>query len=224
MQKTIFRLNKIYHFIFNEKIYKKLNFFWNNFPSRSVLIQKVIEYKKFESYLEIGCASNENFDKIIIKNKIGVDPNSGGTVKMKSDDFFFKNKLFFDLIFIDGLHTYEQVKKDINNSLNFLKEEGVIFVHDCLPRNIFEQAIPRCQFRWTGDVWKAFIEVRTNKNLDSCVCYADMGLGIIIKRKNSNLLKINLQDFSKMKFKDYFYNYKKYMNIISDKEIINFVK
>jgi hypothetical protein len=224
MQKTIFRLNKIYNFIFNEKIYKKLNFFWNNFPSRSVLIQKVIEYKKFESYLEIGCASNENFDKIIIKNKIGVDPNSGGTVKMKSDDFFFKNKLFFDLIFIDGLHTYEQVKKDINNSLNFLKEEGVIFVHDCLPRNIFEQAIPRCQFRWTGDVWKAFIEVRTNKNLDSCVCYADMGLGIIIKRKNSNLLKINLQDFSKMKFKDYFYNYKKYMNIISDKEIINFVK
>jgi hypothetical protein len=224
MQKTIFRLNKIYHFILNEKIYKKLNFFWNNFPSRSVLIQKVIEYKKFESYLEIGCASNENFDKIIIKNKIGVDPNSGGTVKMKSDDFFFKNKLFFDLIFIDGLHTYEQVKKDINNSLNFLKEEGVIFVHDCLPRNIFEQAIPRCQFRWTGDVWKAFIEVRTNKNLDSCVCYADMGLGIIIKRKNSNLLKINSQDFSKMKFKDYFYNYKKYMNIISDKEIINFVK
>jgi hypothetical protein len=122
------------------------------------------------------------------------------------------------------LHTYEQVKKDINNSLNFLKEEGVIFVHDCLPRNIFEQAIPRCQFRWTRDVWKTFIEVRTNKNLDSCVCYADMGLGIIIKRKNSSLLKINLQDFSKIKFKDYFYNYKKYMNIISDKEIINFVK
>jgi len=61
MQKTIFRLNKIYHFIFNEKIYKKLNFFWNNFPSRSVLIQKVIEYKKFETYLEIGCASNEKF-------------------------------------------------------------------------------------------------------------------------------------------------------------------
>jgi hypothetical protein len=224
MQKIIFRLNKLYHFIFNEKIYQKLNFSWNNFPSRSALIQKIIKYKKFSSYLEIGCASNENFDKIAIKKKIGVDPNSGGTVRITSDDFFLKNKLFFDLIFIDGLHTYNQVKKDIVNSLNFLNEGGVIFVHDCLPRNIFEQAVPRCQFRWTGDVWKAFIEIRTLKNLDSCVCYADMGLGIIIKRKNSNPLRIDFKDFSKIKFKDYFYNYKKYMNIISHNKIINFIK
>jgi len=36
----------------------------------------------------------KNFDKIIIKNKIGVDPNSGGTVKMKSDDFFLKINYF----------------------------------------------------------------------------------------------------------------------------------
>jgi hypothetical protein len=224
MQKIIFRLNKIYHFIFNEKIYRKLNFFWDDLPSRSILIQKVIEHKKFDSYLEIGCANNENFDKIIIKKKTGVDPNSGGNVKMTSDAFFSINKLLFDIIFIDGLHTYKQVKKDINNSLQFLKEGGVIFVHDCLPRSIFEQAVPRCQFRWTGDVWRAFIEIRTLENLDSCVCYADMGLGIIIKRKNSNQLKINLKNFSKIKFKDYFFNYQKYLNIITHKEIIKFIK
>jgi hypothetical protein len=51
-----------------------------------------------------------------------------------------------------------------------------------------------------------------------------MGLGIIIKRKNSNPLRIDFKDFSKIKFKDYFYNYKKYMNIISHNEIINFIK
>ena len=98
MQKIIFRLYKIYHFIFNEKIYRKLNFFWDDLPSRSILIQKVIEHKKFDSYLEIGCANNENFDKIKIKKKTGVDPNSGGNVKMTSDAFFSKNKLLFDII------------------------------------------------------------------------------------------------------------------------------
>ena len=37
---------------------------------------------------------------------------------------------FFDLIFIDGLHHYEQVKKDINNSLKFLKKGGVCIIDD----------------------------------------------------------------------------------------------
>ena len=29
-----------------------------------------------------------------------------------------------------------------------------------------------------------------------------------------NILELNIHDFSKLKFKDYFYNYKKYMNLI----------
>jgi CheY-like chemotaxis protein len=47
---------------------------------------------------------------------------------------------------------------------------------------------------------------------------------LTIQRKNSNPLRIDFKDFSKIKFKDYFYNYKKYMNIISHNEIINFIK
>jgi len=36
----------------------------------------------------------------------------------------------FDLVFIDGLHTYEAVKTDAVNSLRLLKQGGVIFFHD----------------------------------------------------------------------------------------------
>ena len=59
----------------------------------------------------------------------------------------------FDLVFIDGLHTYEQVKKDIINSLNCLKENGVVLVHDCMPDCMSKQAVPRYRMTWNGDVW-----------------------------------------------------------------------
>ena len=34
---------------------------------------------------------------IKVKNKIGVDPLSGGNIKMTSNEFFNRNKIFFDL-------------------------------------------------------------------------------------------------------------------------------
>ena len=72
---------------------------------------------------------------------------------------------------------------------------------------------------WHGDVWKAIVEFRTKENIDTYTCKADHGLGIILKRPNRNLLKINITDFKKLKFKDYFINHKKFMNIIEADDI-----
>ena len=41
----------------------------------------------------------------------------------------------FDVIFVDGLHTFEQCRKDVINSLNFLNLGGYLFIHDLIPRN-----------------------------------------------------------------------------------------
>ena len=43
-----------------------------------------------------------NLRNIKISNKVGVDPISGGTLRMTSDNFFKNNETFFDLIFLDG--------------------------------------------------------------------------------------------------------------------------
>ena len=139
---------------------------------------------------------------------------------MTSDEYFKKFKDKFDLIFIDGLHHYNQVKKDINNSINFLSENGVILLHDCLPNNVYDQAIPRCTFKWNGDVWKAIVEARCRNDLDTYTCYADQGIGIILKRPNRNMLNLGHENYHKLMFKDYFYNYKSYMNIIDHNQII----
>ena len=165
----------------------------------------------------------QNFNRITIEKKYGVDPVSGGNIRKTSDEFFSQNKEFFDCIFIDGLHEYDQVKKDIVNSLKYLNDGGVIFIHDCLPRSYFEQAVPRCQHVWTGDVWKSIVELRTDDYLDICVGKLDMGLGIILKRNNSKKLSIPVKDFKKLKYKDFYENYENYLNLIHYSKITNFI-
>ena len=52
--------------------------------------------------------------------------------KSTSDIFFNNNQNFFDIIYIDGLHKYHQVQKDLNNALKYLKEDGIIICDDYL--------------------------------------------------------------------------------------------
>jgi hypothetical protein len=219
--KKNFKFNKWYHYIFGEKFYKKLDYKWNQYPNRHSIIQQTIDRKNYKSYLEIGCDQDELFSKIRIEKKVGVDPVSGGTVRDTSDGFFKKNNIKFDIIFIDGLHEYDQIKKDINNSLFFLNDHGVIFLHDCMPKNFISQAVPRARAIWNGDVWKNIVESRTKLEIDTYVVYVDNGVGMILKRPNKNILNLNTNNFKKLKFKDYFYNYKYYLNIVYQDDIKN---
>ena len=211
---NIYLLKRFFYYFYGEKFFKRFNYNWSYYPSRFEIIQNIVDIKKYKNYLEIGCDKDSNFSKVKVKNKIGVDPKSGGTLKMTSDDFFNDNKIYFDCIFIDGLHVYEQVKKDILNSIKFLNHGGTIILHDCLPLKIWNQIVPRIYGHWNGDVWKAIVEARTMKDIDTYTCKADHGLGIILKRPNRDLLKLETRNFKKLKFKDYYNNHKKFMNII----------
>ncbi len=217
-----FLINKIYHNIFIERFSKKINFKFKKNVNRIDLIQACINKNNYKNYLEIGCDDNVNFDAIKIENKIGVDPISGGNYKDTSDNFFNKNNLKFDCIFIDGLHHYKQVLKDIKNSINCLEDKGTILVHDCLPVSKSHQAVPRYRSIWNGDVWKAIVEIRTNPQIETKTVLIDQGIAIIKKQKNTDVLEIN-KNFSKLKFKDFFENHQKYMRIISHENYYNFL-
>ena len=143
---------------------------------------------------------------------------------MTSDEFFKNNKDQFDLIFIDGLHHYNQVKKDIINSVEVLKDGGIILMHDCLPRDYYYQAVPRCQYDWNGDTWKAFLEFRSKQHIDGYCFYADQGIGVFLKRKNRNILNVDIKDFSKFKFNDFAANYKHYLNLLEYEELIQSIQ
>lgn len=209
--------------MFGEKFYKKLIYNFNDKINRTKIIQSAIDKFGYRDYLEIGCDKDQNFSKIRCISKIGVDPVSGGNMRMTSDKFFDQNTKYFDCVFIDGLHTYNQVKKDILNSLNFLNNSGVIFIHDCMPSSFMQQAVPRSRSLWTGDVWKAIVDLRSFDEIDICVCNVDMGLGVIKKRYNQNKLQLN-KNPKKLKFKDYYYNYKKFLNVIDYEKLEDFLK
>ena len=219
MKFNINLIKRFFYYFYGEKFFKRFNYDWSNYPGRFEIIQKIIDKKKYENYLEIACDKDSNFTKISIKNKIGVDPLSGGNLKMTSNVFFKNNKTFFDCIFIDGLHIYEQVREDIFNSIKFLNPNGIIIIHDCLPLKIWNQIVPKMYGHWNGDVWKAIVEARTLKDIDTYTCKADHGLGIIFKRANRNLLSLNITNFKKLKFKDYYIKHKNFMNIIEAGDI-----
>ena len=208
-----FFFNKLYHLLFSEKFSKKINYNFDK-KNRLDLIDFVIKKNKYKKYLEIGCNQDEVFKKIDIE-KIGVDPVNGGNFRGTSDDFFIKNSDKFDCIFIDGLHIYDQVKKDILNSIKVLNENGIIILHDCLPTSIGHQRVPRARYNWNGDVWKAIVEARTWNDFDTFTILADQGLGIIKKRKNSNILDIRNSSFKNLKFKFFYNNYKEIMRTVS---------
>jgi len=67
----------------------------------------------------------KNFDKNLnlYKNKVLKH-------KMLSDNFFAQNKNKFDLIFIDGDHKYDQVKRDALNAWKILNNRGVLIFDD----------------------------------------------------------------------------------------------
>lgn len=109
-----------------------------------------------KSYLEIGTNNCKNFNEIQVAHKVGVDPDltSPCSVHKTSDDFFRDNQEIFDLVFIDGLHHADQVKRDIINTWGFLSAKGVMVIHDVNPSEEKYTHVPRDSKVWNGDVWK----------------------------------------------------------------------
>ena len=227
--KNYLRLISYYHNLFGEKFRKEISVpkIFDYKIHRLNIINKIISDFKIKSYLEIGCDQDEVFSKVNVENKVGVDPVSGGNVRLTSDAFFEKNSDFFDLIFIDGLHEYSQVKKDIINSLKILNPKGIILIHDCMPLSYLDQAIPRGQRKWNGDVWKSIVELRARKDVFTCVGCFDQGIGMILKRKNDQVLELSKDNnfkFKDLSYENYYHNYEKYLNLIDHNKFFELIK
>lgn len=186
------------------------------------ILNKLIDKCKYNSYLEVGVQfPRSNFDKVKVDEKISVEPfpKSGiqPTFVGTSDEYFesIDVSVTFDLIFIDGLHHYEQVLKDIDNSLNHLSDGGSILCHDCLPRSKKMQERNDHGGEWTGGVWKAMFYLMSDRSdLDVKIIDTDYGCGLIQRgsQKTKDIDKHSLT------FEYFQQNKDRVLNIISTNE------
>ena len=149
-------------------------------------IAKICEYSKIESYLEIGVESGLTFNEVKIPRKVAVDPKfmfdhkaiqteKISFFEMSSDEYFVghSNGELFDLIFIDGLHTYDQTLRDFNCALQLSKPSTIIIIDDVFPVDIYSSLRDRIKavnyrnevrsgpldFSWHGDVFKTIFVI-----------------------------------------------------------------
>ena len=174
---------------------------------RTQLINHYLSKTTTKNYLEIGLWFGDTFRAIGANIKDSVDPDTdkNAVYKMGSDEFFDEIAptltYKYDVIFIDGLHHTDQVDRDIQNSLNFLNEGGVIVLHDCNPISEMRQRVPAdfdiWAFGWNGDVWKSIFKFRLNNshlNYDVFVIDSDEGLGVIVPNKLGQEIDIEMPE------------------------------
>ena len=147
--------------------------------TRAEVVQTLLNLFDDPEYLEVGVNKGETFSQIQSRTKTGVDPgflfdvnewsNNMPNAEFKevtSDAFFATCSKKFDVIYLDGLHTFEQTLRDFCNSISVLKPGGIILIDDTIP-NSYHAAMPdlkkSLQVRkarndtsgsWMGDVYR----------------------------------------------------------------------
>lgn len=155
---------------------------------RSNVLKRLTNLYEKPRYLEVGVARGTTFDRVPAARKVAVDPQfrfdheamarehpEATYHPVPSDEYF--NRIIdaddeFDVIYLDGLHVYDQTLRDLLNALEHLQPRGVIVIDDTRPPTYLASLPDRQQFfevkratgatgkAWMGDVYKAvyFIE------------------------------------------------------------------
>lgn len=185
------------------------------------LLNYLVDKYKLDSYLEIGCQNKaNNFNKIKARVKYCVDPDRNAKADFvgTSDSFFANVVGTWQLIFIDGDHTKEQVKRDFENSLKVLDEgNSFIVLHDTLPENEQGTLVPRQTKMWWGNVYQFAMTLGTYQDIDYRTVNIDQGC-TVIWRGQMNGPYINLKN-QQPNWETYVNHRVKFLRVIQPSEI-----
>ncbi|MDK2955022.1 MAG: hypothetical protein PWQ57_518 [Desulfovibrionales bacterium] len=169
--------------------------------TRLTLLNMIVRLINVQRYLEIGIAEGNTLARVEAPHRVGVDPSpryrsmdqatreglEGVELQeSESDHFFFYNNRMFDLIFVDGLHLYEQTMKDILNGFNCLNPRGFVVVPDLIPSKRTQAERDRSPHIWNGDGWKVVFDTWENHpDIGYFVVDSDAGVGVMWKKDES---------------------------------------
>ncbi|GAB2876284.1 class I SAM-dependent methyltransferase [Nocardioides pacificus] len=149
---------------------------------RAMVVRRLLSLYEEPRYLEVGVNKGHTFDRQSAARKVAVDPvflfdheaaeKADPTAEyhqVTSDEYFASIVApdeLFDVIYLDGLHTFEQTLRDLTNALHHLQPKGLIVIDDVRPPTYLASIPDRQNFftvrswlgstdqAWMGDVYK----------------------------------------------------------------------
>jgi len=154
----------------------------------SALVNDLAQIVGAQRYLEIGVAKGKTFCDVKIANKVAVDPRFQLDTKTRPKNEHFhemdSNTWFstrdgadeFDLIFLDGFHTFDQTFRDFCNTLLMAHSKTIWLIDDTVPSDIYSAwpnqteavGLRRAEIghlegarsgAWNGDVYKVVFAI-----------------------------------------------------------------
>lgn len=204
-----------------------------------------------KNYLEVGVCRGHTFLRVDIPRKIAVDPNfqfdfkphgkdQVEFIQETSDEYFLKKvgAEQFDIIFLDGLHKFEQTFRDFANATAHGHRDTIWIIDDTVPIDVYsslpEQRDAR-RFRkecapgefkpaWHGDVYKVVFAIHDFFPAYSYATIHDQGnpQTVVWQRPRENFAPL-FNDFEKISRLDFF-DMKKHaqvFNYASEKDVLD---
>jgi hypothetical protein len=194
-------------------------------------INALAEIVRARTYLEVGVADGGTFFGVSVRDKTAVDPDLRFPHEERADahtrfhevtsDHFFTALAdpgtTFDIMFLDGLHHFEQTFRDFCASQRHAHENTIWLIDDVIPRDVYSALRDPRQTRrfrnlagiqgggWHGDIYKVVFAIRDFfPTFDFCTIH---GSGnpqtIVIRRSRADFAPL-YNDLERISRMDYF--------------------
>jgi len=224
-------------------------------PTKRVMAERLNALANIISastYLEIGVAKGATFTQVVVPYKVGVDPKFQFSVhdhadqnttfhEVKSDVFFAtlaSKHGEFDLIYLDGLHTFEQTFRDFCASIRHSHANTIWLIDDTHPSgwlaaNRNDRVTRRLRklfgikdLRWMGDVFKVVFTIHDFFPQFSYATFPGHGQTVVwlATRKNFAPTWNSLEKISRLGYLDFLRFRDSHMSIMEAPKILETVK
>ena len=214
------------------------------------VVQAFLDRHLRPTYLEIGVRTGTLFVRLRARRKLAVDPTPrigfwkrlrwwfrnpsnrrSRVYRMTSDEFFARDpgglrSVGLEVAFIDGLHTYAQSLRDVENCLALLNPGGAVLMHDCSPPSraaatpalspgeARRKAGEAWDGRWCGDVYKTILHLRSQRpDLRVGVLDCDRGIGVIRPGEAGETLEIDPERIARLDYADLERNRRRWLGL-----------
>lgn len=201
------------------------------------VVQSLLELYRDPRYLEVGVSRGGTFRRVEAARKVAVDPKflfdweadqkefAPATTfhQIPSDEYFgTRDPEEFDVIFLDGLHTFEQTLRDLLNALERLAPGGVILIDDIRPTSYHASLPDQDRARelrfaapgvnvedasWMGDVYRlvwfidAFCQGLTYRTIDN-----NHGQAVVWRERRESVTDRPAREVADLSYADYMLN------------------